>query len=127
MNRNRVLKMFITLAIVLYCVFSIMSVANAFSWTGQISEFDNADAGSAGTSVSNVVGAAVAIMRIVGAGVAIIMIIAVAIKYMSAAPGERADFKKSSLQFIIGALIVFGSSNILATIVDFANEKIGNT
>ena len=124
MNKNRVLKIFITLAIVLYCVFSIMSVANAFSWTGQISEFDNADAGSAGTSVSNVVGAAVAIMRIVGAGVAIIMIIAVAIKYMSAAPGERADIKKHAVPFVVGAIVLFASSGILGIIADFASNNI---
>ena len=116
-------------------MFSVCLCGNSFSAdNGNINlnrYKSTGDTGSIGTTITDPVKEfskmAVAIVRIVGAGVAICMIIAVAIKYMSAAPGERADFKKSSLQFIIGALIVFGSSNILATIVDFANEKIGNT
>ena len=63
-------------------------------------------------------------MRIVGAGVAIIMIIAVAIKYMSAAPGERADIKKHAVPFVVGAIVLFASSGILGIIADFASNNI---
>ena len=86
------------------------------------------DTGSVGNTITKpvkeIAGIAVAIIRIVGSGVAIIMIITVAIKYMSAAPGERADLKKSSVQYVIGAIIVFGSTNILGILMDFANDNI---
>ena len=39
---------------------------------------------------------------------------------MSAAPNEKADFKKSATGFIVGAVILFASSNILKIIADFA-------
>ena len=124
MKKSKILKIFIIIAIALYCIFNTLYFANGYNWKGGIGQFDNANAGTAGTSVKNVVGAIVAIMRIVGSGVAIIMIIAVAIKYMSAAPGERADIKKHAVPFVVGAIILFASSNILGILADFASGNI---
>ena len=63
-----------------------------------------------------VIGAILSVIRIIGTGVAFIMIIMVAIKYMSAAPTDRADMKLSSIQFVVGAIIIFASTNILTTL-----------
>ena len=75
-------------------------------------------------STTNVVGTIVNVIRIVGTGIAIIMITYVAIKYMSAAPSEKADFKKSATAYIVGAVVLFASTNILAVIANFATENI---
>ena len=63
-------------------------------------------------------GIALDVIRIIGVGVSFIIISVVGIKYMSAAPGERADMKKSSIQYLIGAVILFGSANILTVLAD---------
>ena len=63
-------------------------------------------------------GIIISAIRIIGTGVALIMITVVAIKYLIAAPGDRADIKKSSVLYIVGAIIVFGSSNILKILID---------
>ena len=47
-------------------------------------------------STQNVVATIVNTIRIVGTGISIIMLIYIAIKYMSAAPSEKAEFKKSA-------------------------------
>lgn len=82
------------------------------------------DAQATGTNSSSITdpvkkigGAILAIVRIVGTGIALIMITVIAIKYLLAAPGERADIKKSSIQYVIGAVIVFGSVNIMDLLV----------
>ena len=73
--------------------------------------------------VKKIMGTLINVMRIVGTGVAIIMITYVAIKYMSAAPEEKAEFKKSAMAFIVGAVVLFASTNILGIISDFATKN----
>ena len=46
------------------------------------------------------------------------MISVVAMKYLMAAPGDRADMKKASIQYVVGAVIVFGAANILTILVN---------
>lgn len=78
-------------------------------------------------STTNVVGTIVNTIQIVGSGVAIIMIIYVAIKYMSAAPSEKAEFKKSATAYIVGAVVLFASSQILGVIANFASSNISSS
>ena len=75
-------------------------------------------------ATQNVVATIINTIRIVGTGIAIIMITYVAIKYMSAAPTEKAEFKKSATAFIVGAVVLFASSQILGVIANFATANI---
>ena len=75
-------------------------------------------------TAKNIVGSIISVIRVVGMGIAIIMITYVAIKYMSAAPSEKAEFKKSATALIVGAVVLFASTNILAIIADFAAKNI---
>ena len=79
-----------------------------------------APTGNVSKNVQSVMGTAINVIRIVGTGISLIMLTYIAIKYMSAAPNEQADFKKSATGFIVGAVILFASSNILKIIADFA-------
>lgn len=72
-----------------------------------------------------VMGTGISVIRIVGTGIAIIMLTYVAIKYMSAAPNEKAEFKKSATAYIVGAIILFAATNLLKIISDFATSNIG--
>lgn len=109
----------------LICVVLAVIVVNFFTAISYADNFDIAGYNAtAGSSIKDPfqkgIGAVVDVIRIVGTGVAIIIISYIGMKYMMAAPGERADMKKSSIQFVVGAIIVFGSANILAAIVTFA-------
>ena len=92
-----------------------------------ISTLDSGDGGKVGTAAGNVVGAITQIIRIVGTGIALIMITYVAIKYMSAAPEEKAEFKKSAVGFIVGAVVLFAGTNLVKIIADFATTNISAT
>jgi len=45
------------------------------------------------------------------------MLTVLGIKYIVSAPGDRAEIKKSLVQYLAGAIIVLGSSQILALII----------
>ena len=86
-------------------------------------EFDDYDkSGKLRTATKNVMGTAIQVIRIVGTGIAIIMLTYVAIKYMTAAPTEKADFKKSATAYVVGAIVLFASTNILTIIANFAEQ-----
>ena len=73
---------------------------------------------------ANVGGMVLAVVQAVGVAVAIIMLIAVAIKYMSSAPNDRAEIKKHAIVYVVGAVIMFGASGILGIISEFAYNNI---
>ncbi len=60
------------------------------------------------------------VVKVVAVGIAIIMLIVIAMKYMLAAPGEKAEIKKSAIVYIIGAVVLFAVSGILAIIQKFS-------
>ena len=60
------------------------------------------------------------IAQVIGVGVAVIMLIVLAIKYISAAPSDKAEIKKHMVVYIVGAVVLFAASGILEIIKRFA-------
>ena len=77
--------------------------------------------------VTSAVGAILSVIRIVGTGIAIIILAYIGMKYMIAAPGDRADFKKGAIQYVIGAIVVFGASNILTFLIPIIESIFPST
>lgn len=82
---------------------------------------DNSNASSKVTKVMNSI---ISVVRIVGMCIAVTLLLVVAMKYMSAAPGEKADIKKASIAYVVGALVLFGAVGLLGIINDFASGNI---
>lgn len=78
--------------------------------------------GEAQDKVSDVAGNIIGIIQIVGTAIAIIMLIYLGIKYVIAAPDEKANIKKSALIYVVAAVFIFAAVNILAIIQDFSND-----
>lgn len=62
------------------------------------------------------------IVQVIGTGIAVIMLIVLAIKYLMAAPSEKADIKKGALVYVVAAVILFAAVNILSAIYDFSHD-----
>ncbi len=80
------------------------------------------DSSGASTSVTKIIGALINIIQIIGSGVAIIMLIVLAIKYISAAPGDKADIKKHAVVYVVGAIVLFAATGILQIIKNFSTN-----
>ena len=90
-----------------------------------VTQFNNkgADAGTVGAT-QNVIGALITVIQIIGTGVAIIMLVVLAIKYISASPGDKAEIKKHAVVYVVGAVVLFAASGILGIIKSFAVNNI---
>lgn len=73
-------------------------------------------------STETVAGIVISILRVVGVTVALVMLLVIAMKYMTSAPGDRADIKKHAVAYVIGAVILFGVSGILDVILKVAES-----
>lgn len=62
----------------------------------------------------------VTIMRTIGFIVLIVTIILIGIRFMLGSIEEKADYKKSMIPFLIGAIIFFGLSQFLALIIEMS-------
>lgn len=90
-----------------------------------LTQFDNKskDKQTAGV-FQGFIATAINLVQVVGMAVAIIMLIVMAIKYISAAPSEKAEIKKSATIYIVGAIVLFAATGILQVVKNFASANI---
>lgn len=123
---KKVLKISLTLLLlscVLIMAFQTCSEASVYSqeMQGLIKESENfTDASNSVDKVNNIVATIITSIRIVGVAVAVVMLLVLAMKYMSAAPGDKADIKKGLINYVIGAVVFFGVVGILEIISQLA-------
>lgn len=114
-------------ALLLAVVFVVALTSSTFAADLNIFEGKTTDTSGASDSITNIIGAIIGIVQIIGTGVAIIMLVVLAIKYISAAPGDKADIKKHAVVYVVGAVVLFAATGILQIIKNFAlNVKATN-
>lgn len=72
--------------------------------------------GDATNRVFNIAGVVLGIAQAIGISVAVVMLIVIAIKYITASADGKADIKKSAMQYVVGAILLFGGVAILELI-----------
>lgn len=113
--RKVLLILFIT---VMVCnIFSVYAAGGAYK---SAADFDKSAPGSVMTTAENFANAVIVILRVVGVAMAMGILLIIAMKYMVAAPGEKADVKKYAINYTIAAVIIFGASNIIAIIFELS-------
>lgn len=81
---------------------------------------DWSDKSSTSDGVTNFMTTLVFVVKVIGVAVAIIMLLVIAIKYMTSAPGDKAEIKKHAVVYVVGAVILFAAAGILTIIQQFA-------
>ena len=119
---KRVLRVItiLLLAIVLVAGFVAPSFALKNVDIGAYEKADYSTGNKASTSAKKIVGSLIDVFQVVGVGVAIIMLVMLAIKYLSAAPNEKAEIKKSVSIYVLGAVLLFAASGVLEIVQQFA-------
>ncbi len=76
--------------------------------------------------VNNLGGTILGIAATIGMVVAVLMLVWLGIKYLSAAPNEKADIKKGMTIYVVGALLLFAASGIV-TVLQNIGAGVSNT
>lgn len=76
----------------------------------------------ASQSVQSISGQILGVVQVIGVAVAVIMLIVLAIKYISAAPNDKAEIKKHAVVYVTGAVVLFAASGLLGIIKGLAEQ-----
>ena len=113
MMKKYVTILFIALMII--TMLGTFSTVFATSGWDVPTDFEAGDVKEADT-INKAVDTILGVTQIVGGGVAVIMLIVLALKYISAAPNDKAEIKKHAVVYIVGAICLFGAAGILGII-----------
>ena len=72
-------------------------------------------------AIQNIGARILGIVQIVGSMAAVIVLVILGIKYMMGSAEERAEYKKTMIPYIIGAVLIFAASNLASMIYSWAN------
>jgi len=121
-KKNRLLE-----KIILILIISIFFLTNiSFAAKGWDYGFKASDSGIENevTKVEALGNGIIGIIQIVGVAVGVIMLIILGVKYMTSASSEKADIKKKSIIYIVGAILVFSSTGILQLIKNYTDTSL---
>lgn len=108
-------KILSIVAIVAILMITISNVAFAYD-PGNISGDTNGASQIAGLG-ADVIG----IIQVVASMASVAVLIVLGIKYMMGSTEEKAEYKKTLIPYVIGAVFVFAASNIAGYIFDWAS------
>ncbi len=107
MINKATMKKILTVLLVVLLLVSISSVCFASQVTMKPSEF-KPNAGAAKAPIEGVTNLILGIAQVIALAVAVVMLVVLAVKYMYAAPAEKANIKSSAGIYVFGALLLFG-------------------
>lgn len=105
MKKNKLLIIFIIATMII----SISSIVLG-DFSGRIKSNNRL---SSTSEVADKFNQVIGIIQVIAVGIAVITLIALAIKFMVASAGEKAEIKKHVVVYVTGAVLLFGASGIL--------------
>ena len=121
---KKTVKIISTLLLVVMLVTSIAGTVFADSTTDVLDKLkgDGKVETSSLTTVGNNV---VTIINVVGIVIAVIILLIIGIKYMIGSASEKAEYKKSMIPYIVGAVLIFAGTSLVRVIYSLANSVSG--
>lgn len=113
----------ISIITILLCV--IMAASTCFAEldpkniNGKDSNTDVKAIGNIGNSIATII-------RNVGIVAAVIILMVLGIKYMMGSAEEKAEYKKTMIPYLVGAIVLFAASAIATAVITFSNS-VGNS
>lgn len=76
--------------------------------------------GTATSSFDNIGKRIIGMVQAIGSIASVIVLVILGIKYMMGSAEEKAEYKKTFIPYLIGAILVFAASNLASMIYGFA-------
>lgn len=127
-NNKRILTKILSIILIAMFIGSIATSVFAGGVFLDASNFDSVQGKAPKVSklANSAAGTVVSVLRIAGVTIAVVMLLTIAIKYMLSSAGDRADLKKHAVAYVVGAVVLFGATNIIAALVDFTDKTLNN-
>lgn len=107
--------------IVLTVLLAISNVVLATDIPGKIDQIAQGNSSADTSKVVNLGATIVTIMQTVGIVVAVVVLLILGIKYMMGSAEEKAEYKKTMIPYLVGAILIFASTTIVNVVYNIAN------
>ena len=116
------IKVISTLLLAIMLVTSIATTAfAAVNLNTTISNIEKQNLnGNADQQITKVGGNIVNIIQVVGIVIAVIVLLVIGIKYMMGSASEKAEYKKTMIPYLVGAVLVFAGTSLVKVIYSLA-------
>ena len=112
-------KMISTMLLIMVVLTSVASIVFATDVDGALT---NLGGKSTNEQVISFGAKLVPIVRAIGVIAAVVILMIVGIKYMIGSAEEKAEYKKTMPAYVIGAILVFAASQIIAFIIKISSS-----
>ena len=117
-------KIIVALAII-FTILAIGVISQASQAGDVLGQLTGEGATVTQDNIINLGNSIIAVVRIVGVVIAVVILIVLGIKYMMGSAEEKADYKKSMIPYIVGAVLIFASTAIVGVVYDMASSLNG--
>jgi len=120
---NKKMKILSVILIVMMTIASVSTVVladipSAIDKVGQGSDADTDKITDMGATI-------VTVLQVIGVVVAVVVLLVLGIKYMVGSAEEKAEYKKTMMPYIVGAVLIFAASTIVNIVYQMANSLNG--
>ena len=115
-NVNKVTKI-ISIVMIVAMLITMVTPVFAAKDPGTITINDNHT-----DSIANLGGQIIGIVTTIGSVVAVLVLVVLGVKYMMGSAEEKAEYKKTLMPYVIGAVLVFAASTIAHVIFTFSQN-----
>ena len=123
---QKTMKLISILLMVVMICFTLSTVAKAAPNVDSIVGIMDNQTANGAENVASIGGQIADIITTVGIVVAVIVILILGIKYMMGSAEEKADYKKSMIPYLVGAVLIFAASTITGIVYDMAMALNGS-
>ncbi len=114
--KTRTMKILVTLISVLIMVAMLGSVVFATTSPGELKPNPEGTEG-----ISELGEKLMGILSTIGMVVSVLVLMVLGIKYMMGSAEEKAEYKKTMIPYVVGAILIFGASTIATMVFNFAD------
>ena len=113
--------------IVALCIILTILAIGVMSFATELKPTDltGSNIGDASNSIKNLGNNIIGVVRTVGVVISVVILLVLGIKYMMGSAEEKADYKKSMIPYVVGAILIFASTTIVGIVYDLANSLNG--
>ena len=120
---KKTVKIMSTILLAIMLVTSIAGIVYAKpDINTMIGNVENGGSNVNDTAITNIGGNVVTIVQVVGIVIAIIILLVIGIKYMIGSAEEKAEYKKTMIPYIVGAVLIFAGTSIVRVIYSMTSQ-----
>jgi len=111
-------KIYKIVTITMMVIMMISAVLPVFASVQNPKSIDGSNVSSFDNIMKTILGA----VQAVGSFAAVIVLVVVGIRYMTGSVEEKAEYKKTMIPYVVGAVLVFAASNVAAIIYNLKDQ-----